>query len=104
MSLSPVTTASAQRSINRSISVEISTSPAPRFLLMYWETAARVTPSFLAASLWLRPCFCTSRDHHLRPHGWKEVPDHGIAVHQGTGMLSHAKACCGLADWAVLNW
>lgn len=51
MSLSPVTTAIAQRSINESSSVEISHSPAPLFLLMYWDTAALVTPSRLAASL-----------------------------------------------------
>ena len=47
--------------VDHHVQFRSSTSPRPRFLLMYWETAARVTPSLLAASLWLRPCFWTSR-------------------------------------------
>ena len=50
-SLSPVITASAQRSIMESSSVEIRISPEPLFLLIYWHTAARVTPRRFAASL-----------------------------------------------------
>ena len=62
ISLSPVTTARAQRSIIRSSSVDNITSPIPRFLLRYWHTAARVTPSRFAASLWLSPALRTSLD------------------------------------------
>ena len=61
MSLSPVTTASAQRSIMQSSSVEIyfACTPFPAHVLGYRRP---VTPILFAASLWLRPCFWTSRD------------------------------------------
>ncbi len=43
-------------------------------------------------------------DDHLGPHRRQEVSDHGIAVHQGTGMFRHTYACRGLAACAVLFW
>ena len=92
MSLSPVTTASAQRSIIASSSDDNSIAPYPRFLLMYRDTAARVTPSLFAASLWLMPCLVTSRDTISALIGGRRFLTIRVAVHERAGVFGHTSA------------